>query len=92
MRTDCNGHGTCSGADGCSCNHGYIGAYCEFPAAKKKGNSGAVAGGVIGALAIVGIGCGVFYFRGNIRRWYDRSVRKTPDSTSIVTSTSYGAM
>jgi hypothetical protein len=56
------GHGVCNAAKGCECTSGWTGLFCEdvAPPSHSKGKAGAVAGGVIAALAVVGI-AGVCY-------------------------------
>lgn len=66
----CSGHGVCRAA-GCDCSSGYEGWTCANKAPPKKGaNGGAVAGGVIVALAFVGA-CGVLYYkRTSVLSWW----------------------
>ncbi len=56
----------CVAQVGCECQAGWAGVYCgnEVPIpASPKGNGGAIAGGVIGALAGVALAGAIFYYR-----------------------------
>ncbi len=60
------------------CDHGWTGFFCSEESHDKggsSGNSGAVAGGVVGALAAVGIAGVVFYKRDTIKMWMSRRGR-----------------
>jgi len=63
--TNCSGHGVCNALSGCQCEKGFTGLYCQTvaPPSKSSGNAGAVAGGVIAALAVVGIAGACYFYR-----------------------------
>ena len=54
----------CVAVQGCECDSGWTGLYCQNIAPTSGGSKGgAIAGGVIGALAAVGLAGAVFYYR-----------------------------